>query len=58
MELGLGPLPMLKTFGQGAVLRAWRDSEGTCDWPLGWASALGHRGFQFRRFSFPIMRVH
>jgi hypothetical protein len=35
MEPGLGPLPVLKTFGQRAVLPASRDSEGTSDCPLG-----------------------
>ena len=41
MSLGLGPPPVLKTFGQRAVLPAWRDSERTGDCPLGRASALG-----------------
>jgi hypothetical protein len=31
MNLRLGPLPVLKTFGQRAVLPAWRDFEGTGD---------------------------
>ena len=30
-ELRLGPLPVLETFGQRAVLPAWRDFEGTGD---------------------------
>ena len=58
MGLGLGPLPVLKTFGQRAVLPAWRDSKGTGDCPLGRASALGDGVFRFRRSGFPIMGAH
>ena len=39
MELGLGPLPVLQTFGQRAVLLAGGILEGTGDYPLGRASA-------------------
>ena len=45
MGLGLGPLPVLKTFGQRAVLLAWRDSERTGDCPLGRSVGAGWWGF-------------
>src|SRR5262249_36322345 len=41
LSQGLGPLPVLKTFGQRAVLPVWRDSERKGDCPLGRASGLG-----------------
>jgi len=43
----MGPLPVLKTFGQRAVLPAWRDSKRTGDCPPGpdrWSWVMGVSG--------------
>jgi hypothetical protein len=48
MELRLGPLPVLQTFGQRAVLLAGGILEGTGDCPCTGASELGDGGFRFR----------
>src|SRR5262245_9687618 len=56
LSLGLGPLPVLKTFGQRAVLPVWRNSERTGDCP--WAGRRDQVVFPVPTLRFSHHGIH